>query len=168
MYTLVFWNQDIGILNANNNINIEETEKSRVIDMIRNHDTDYMANPEVPMLFSNATNWKGKPFMPLSDFVLKTKQMPDFREQATEMAKEQLEITSFEQQTPPLSEEKLAEAEAFITSKIEELKQAYKEKALDEFLDIDPRQYLRYGKTLFINREKVTDPADTFVLPIFI
>ena len=35
VFTLVFWNQDIGIYNANNNINIESKEKKRVIQMIR-------------------------------------------------------------------------------------------------------------------------------------
>ena len=33
--TLIFWNQDIGIYNANNNINIESNEKKRVMDSIR-------------------------------------------------------------------------------------------------------------------------------------
>lgn len=35
IYTLVFWNEDIGILNSKNNINIENAEKKRVVDMIR-------------------------------------------------------------------------------------------------------------------------------------
>lgn len=31
VYTLVFWNEQIGIYNAHNNINIDPGEKSRVI-----------------------------------------------------------------------------------------------------------------------------------------
>lgn len=78
MYTLIFWNQDIGILNANNNINIESEEKARIIGMIRNNDPDYKGNPEVPMLFSNATNWRGRPFVRLYDFVMKNTSVPNF------------------------------------------------------------------------------------------
>lgn len=33
--TVIFWNQTIGIFNANNNINIESNEKKRVIEIIR-------------------------------------------------------------------------------------------------------------------------------------
>ena len=32
----------------------------------------------------------------------------------------------------------------------------------------DPRKYVRYGQPLFINKEKVVDPANTFILPMFI
>lgn len=28
-----------------------------------------MSNSEVPMLFSNGTNWRGKPFLLLNDFI---------------------------------------------------------------------------------------------------
>ena len=34
-FALVFWNQEIGIQNANNNINIESDEKARLVEMIR-------------------------------------------------------------------------------------------------------------------------------------
>ena len=57
--TCIFWNQEIGIFNANNSINIESEEKKRVINIIKKYDTNYMSNEEVPMLFSNATNWIG-------------------------------------------------------------------------------------------------------------
>ena len=92
MFALVFWNQEIGIQNANNNINIESDEKARLVEMIRQHDPEYMSNPNLPLLFSNATNWKGKPFMKLIDFIMRNVNIPDFNEQAIEMCKEELEI----------------------------------------------------------------------------
>ena len=74
----------MGIFNANNNVNIESNEKKRVLDMIKKHDTNYMSNEEVPMLFSNKTNWKGKPFMTMYDFVMRMNtEKPDFLNQAT-------------------------------------------------------------------------------------
>ena len=45
------------------------------------------------MLFSNATNWKGKPFTKLYDFVMRNATTPDFKHQATEMAKETWDFT---------------------------------------------------------------------------
>ena len=89
VFTLIFWNQEIGIFNANNNINIESREKSRIIEKIRLHDADYMSNPDVPMLFSNATSWLGRPFMRLTDYLTKTSGVPDFNFLAKEIAKEQ-------------------------------------------------------------------------------
>lgn len=73
---LVFWNQEIGIINANNNINIESDEKKRMIDSIRKHDADYMSNEDVPMFFSNSTNWKGRPFMKLTSFIERISESP--------------------------------------------------------------------------------------------
>lgn len=60
------------------------------MDHIRQHDAGYKDHEEVPMLFSNATNWKGKPFMKLLDFVKRNTPVEDFKEQAMEMAKEML------------------------------------------------------------------------------
>ena len=76
MFTVVLWNQEIGIFNANNNINIESDEKARVIDLIRQNDPEYMSNENVPMFFSNITNWKGVPFTRLVDFVDNVTERP--------------------------------------------------------------------------------------------
>lgn len=35
VFTVVLWNQEIGIYNANNNINIQSEEKARIIDLVR-------------------------------------------------------------------------------------------------------------------------------------
>ena len=51
-----------------------------------------MSNEHLPMLFSNATNWKGKPFMKLIDFIMRNVYIPDFKEQAVTMCMEELEI----------------------------------------------------------------------------
>ena len=69
IFSLILWNEEIGIQNANNNINIMADEKKRIISSIRQHDKSYMSHADVPMLFSNATNWKGMPFKKLRDFV---------------------------------------------------------------------------------------------------
>ena len=67
-------------MNANNNINIESNEKKRIIDLVRQNDENYMGNDTVPMLFSNATNWVGKPFMKLMDFMKITSGHKNFTE----------------------------------------------------------------------------------------
>ena len=47
-----------------------------------------MGNPEVPMLFSNATNWYGKPFMRLTEYLSLKITTPKFSFLAQEIAKE--------------------------------------------------------------------------------
>ena len=75
-------------MNANNNINIQSEEKARVIDLIRTNDPNYKANEEVPMLFSNCTNWQGRPFMRLTEFVNRVTEHLNFYNQALMMAKD--------------------------------------------------------------------------------
>ena len=69
VYSLVFWSEQIGTRNAENNLNIEKAEKKKLVSNIRSFDPNYKGNPDVPMLFSNATNWVGKPMIPLADFI---------------------------------------------------------------------------------------------------
>ena len=60
--------------------------------MIRQNDADYKSHEDVPMLFSNATNWKGRPFVRLADYIEMSSESPKFLRQATEIAKETLEF----------------------------------------------------------------------------
>lgn len=100
IFTLVLWNEEIGIKNANNNINIESEEKKRIMEHIRETDPCYMGHQEVPMLFSNATNWRGRHFVKLRDFIKESQACPDFSHQANEMAKETLEFTNIKFLSP--------------------------------------------------------------------
>ena len=76
-----------------------------------------MNHPDVPMLFSNATNWQGKPFMKLVDYLSLAQNTPNFKDLATEIAEETYEFADFEE----LDEEKLAEVNRFIAEKELEL-----------------------------------------------
>ena len=58
--------------------------------------------------------------------------------------------------------------QAFINAKEKDLKLGYQSEILSTFDMSKVRQFLRYGKPFFINFEKVRDPQNTFVLPIFI
>lgn len=164
IFALVLWNEEIGILNANNNINIESEEKKRVIDHIREHDQCYMSNSSVPMLFSNATNWKGEPFVKLRDFIQNSLACPDFSHQASEMAKEKLEITNFKLLSPRKQEE-LRNLSAQIEA---DLKEQHLKENVQSFGRESIHKFIRYRNTMFINLEKVKDPENTFILPIFI
>ena len=95
--TVIYWNQEIGIFNANNNVNITSAEKKRVIDKIRQHDEHYMSHEDLPMLFSNATNWKGVPFMRLIDWLIMCSGKPNFKMQALETAKDELQFSDLSQ-----------------------------------------------------------------------
>lgn len=82
MFTVLLWNKDIGILNANSNINIKPSEKKRLVDLIRINNRDYMKRDQVPILYSNCTNWRGRPFKRLVDFVDSLTEYPNFEQQA--------------------------------------------------------------------------------------
>lgn len=127
--TCIFWNQEIGIFNANNNINIESAEKKRVIDTIRKHDKQYKSNEDVPMLFSNTTNWKGKPFMRLQDFLLKCTDNPKFYKQAYAIAKETLQFLDLD----TLRSDEQERAKQFIEEKEKELHSEFNQSLFKNF-----------------------------------
>ena len=80
-YTLVFWTEQIGKQNEANNIGIDEAEKTRVIKQLKDVNKDYYMNkPKRPMLFSDSTNWQGKSFMKVVEFlqILDANARPDF------------------------------------------------------------------------------------------
>ena len=87
------------------------------MDLIRQHDAEnYMAHPEAPMLFSNVTNWRGRPFMRLKDFILKSARIPNFELQAQAMAKDAFSFTN----AVTLSSESRAAVEAYVHKKVQE------------------------------------------------
>ena len=115
------------------------------------------------MLFSNATNWKGKPFVRLRDFIRETKAFPDFEHQASEMAKENLEYTNIK----ALSPEEKEVAEMHIRKNESDLKDAFLRESLANFSKESVLKFIRYRNSFFINLEKMKDPENTYVLPIF-
>ena len=66
-----------------------------------------------------------------------------------------------------LSPNKQKEAEEFIRNKQIELRREFEQEMLKNFTK-DKDNLLRYGKTHFINLEKMKDPENTYVLPMFI
>ena len=81
-FTLYFWNRSIGQYNDLNTIGIDKKSKKHLVDTIRDKNPDsYVDHPELPIYFSTSTNWKGRPFMPLLDFIdscCDVQQQPDY------------------------------------------------------------------------------------------
>ena len=67
-----------------------------------------------------------------------------------------------------LTIEKKQKSEAYIKRKTEELRSEFEREQLASFNADKARSMCRFGKSMLINIEKVTDPNNTFVLPIFI
>lgn len=70
-----------------------------------------------------------------------------------------------------LQEDDSAEAEEirnFIKDKERELLFEFQKHALENLTPSTIKGFIRYGKPLLINFEKIRDPANTFVLPLFI
>ena len=80
-YSLYFWNQEIGMFNDTNRIGVDKATKKKIVDSIRIHNPGtYMDHPEVPVMFSNITNWRPKPFMHILTFLdtLEDGDEPDY------------------------------------------------------------------------------------------
>ena len=75
--------------------------KKSLVQTIRNkHSETYLNNPEVPVIFSNITNWEPKPFMTVLDFLntLQPEEPPyeKFEEDAIAKAKTKFKFKYFE------------------------------------------------------------------------
>jgi len=69
-YTIVFWNTEIGEWNDKNSLNIDNGARKKLVKTLSERNGDALnSNESVPVLFSGATNWKPKPFVPLVDFL---------------------------------------------------------------------------------------------------
>ena len=69
-FTLFFWNENMGKANERNKIGIDTTTKDHLVNTIKMQNQDsYMENQSYPVMFSNLTNWKPKPFWRLLDFL---------------------------------------------------------------------------------------------------
>lgn len=88
-YSLVFWSKDIGSYHATSSLQIELKEKKRVIELIEKYNSDSEGREEskniatnVPVLYSNVTNWAPRPFMKVIDLLEQLQgEQPNFDEQ---------------------------------------------------------------------------------------
>ena len=92
MYTLIFWNKDIGEFNNINSIGIDRKMKHSVVQQIRQINGEGIrSSPSVPVLFSDISEWKPRPFTPILDFLnnLEYEEIPmkHFEVEAIEEAK---------------------------------------------------------------------------------
>ena len=112
-YCLIFWNEKIGRFDDISYIGIEPQVKKRLVETIRVHNEDtYLKNEDVPVLFSNATKWKPKPFMRLIDFLatLDNVTEPNQEDIAMREAKNQFSFDCYDD----LPEEKVDTVREFV------------------------------------------------------
>ena len=58
------------MFNDTNRIGVDKATKKKIVDQIRLHNpSTYMDHPDVPVMFSNVTNWRPKPFMHILTFL---------------------------------------------------------------------------------------------------
>ena len=124
-----------------------------------------MENEQVPVLFSNATSWLGRPFLRFVDFVDRVTVYPDFTRKALEIAKDEFKFKNLDElDTAELRER----VETFMRTKQNIMKSIYRSEILQNPHKLFNQKYLRYGKVLTMNSHLMTDPEKTFILPIFI
>ena len=70
IYTLYFWNENIGKYNDNNYIGIDADTKATMVTTLRQFNKDtYKQHEDVPVLFCPETDWQPQPFMKMLDFL---------------------------------------------------------------------------------------------------
>ena len=80
------------------------------------------------------------------------------------MAKENFGFVRLEDVRP----EQRPEVDLYMRKKEQDLLDAIRQEILQDPEQLFSSKYLRYGKVLKINADKMTDPERTFILPIFI
>ncbi len=81
------------------------------------------------------------------------------------MAKEEFEVTDLSKIENERIKNKIA---SFMEAKAMELKRNYQLEVLDRIDEMFSKKFLRYGKILKINKDKLTDLENSFILPVFI
>lgn len=81
------------------------------------------------------------------------------------MAKEEFEVADLTKIENNRIKNKIA---AFMEAKAIELKRNYQLEVLDRIEELFSKKFLRYGKILKINKDKLKDMENSFILPVFI
>ena len=102
--------------------------------------------------------------MRLLDFVMLGAEQQHFGHQALSMAKEALGFSNFDSLSAPEKEE----AKEFMEQAEGRLIEDYQRELLASFDLEGAKKLVRYGKVLYLNFSQIRDPANTFVLPLFI
>jgi hypothetical protein len=111
------------------------------------------------MLFTQSTDWKGKPFVRLLDFITGNEIMPDWTEELDRQVKRHVRESG-----KYFDPDAIAEIRAEFFSK---KKRQWMVELLRNWT-VKVKGSLRYKKPFFINMGKVIDPENTYVLPIFL
>ena len=143
-YTLLFWNREIGDFNLINSIGVEDRVMADVIQQIRMHNEEsYLQHGDLPLFFSNVTDWRPKPFMPLLEFLnnLEYQDIPmqRFEEEAIRVAKAEHKFEDFNL----LGDSKLQRVNKTIKETLDKLVQDHKREIVKRTPDIVKRR-LRY------------------------
>ena len=117
------------------------------------------------MFFSNVSSWVGIPFVRLVDFLENIADRPNFDTQIQEMAKEEFEVADLTKIDNFRIKNKVA---AFMAAKALELQRTHQLEVLARIDEIFSKKFLRYGKILKINKDKLKDLENSFILPVFI
>ena len=93
IYSLIFWSSDIGEYHKVMSSQLENSEQNRIINCFEIQNEEYETeNPppiNVPVLYSNCTRWKARPFQSLFDFLkLIKEEVLDFAGMARKKMKE--------------------------------------------------------------------------------
>lgn len=81
-YAVIFWSDEIARFNEKQGVQIGKEEKIRIANVIkRDHPDDFAQSPELPVLFTQSTNWKGRTFTSILDLLRAQEQRPNWQKE---------------------------------------------------------------------------------------
>lgn len=95
-YCLIFWNEEIGEFNERTGVQISNSEKQRVVGLIKRENQDFDQYSDLPVLYCQGTNWQSKPFIRLLDYIKKREKVPDFSKQVERKLSDIMNEKSFD------------------------------------------------------------------------
>lgn len=107
-FTLFFWNEKVGKYNDVNKIGVERETLISLVKTIRMQNPDiYLGMKDVPVMFSNVTDWKPKPFLRLLDFLNSVEPIaePEYDKVALEDAQSKFEFDQWDELADELQQE---------------------------------------------------------------
>ena len=119
MYSLIFWNEEIGKYNKVNSLGIDRKSKKNAIKTLKElNGSTYYDNRHAPVLYTGAANYRPRPFFDLVDFLHRLEKdepiEPEYEKQAIKDCKAVYKFSDFKK----LNQNKLEKVNRYIDEHI--------------------------------------------------
>jgi len=160
-YALIFWTDEISVFNERNGVQIGNEEKIRITNVIkRDHPQDFAQSPNLPVLFTQSTNWKGRAFINMLEQLKSQEKPPNWQKDVDREVKNHAKEYEYLCSDP-------AYLERYRNDLLLDAQAKWEASLLANWRD-RIRKTVWFKKPYLINMHKVLYPEKTYFLPIFL